>query len=875
MLYIRIKEKAYGLPPTAYSKRKGSQLTVHGKRKKIYVACAEPAPRTLQLAVSKDFIMNNWFELRYALRTLGKNLSHTVLSILLVALSLNVGLIALTLVYNIALTPLKVPNSERWMYLAGGPGEEALPLAIDAIQPAHYRFLHDNQAVFAEFGAMNAKGLARINDGQQSSRISLAEISPNIFAAAKFEPILGRSLQAGDRNDSNIVVINELFWKNFFAADPAIIGKQVRLNEQSFTIVGVVPAGTALGAEYDVWVSKDWSLLSDDESNYAGLAPIGILKNDITVEQAQQDISQLTANFLEQFPQTYGGDKWAAIVKPLKFILTTAFIPVLMAIGIIAILVVLLGCINVANLFVARTIERQQEFAVRNCLGSSRFRLFQQTLTESFLICLLGFFLALPTLWLAIQGINHYLFELGSQYLLNYGAALNTPSHWQLSINSAALFLAAIILSLLWLSSGLWPALKLRNLDASNLLLNGTRGTARQFSFKTTRLLVGLQVIAACFIVIVSGSLYLSVRDVLNTDYGLSTKNRYVIGVELPSTYQTFEQRNEFANKIESALREHNAIDKAALVSGIPYSMGLGVYSVPDNPKKSAPPYPVSPLSTFSPAAFDVLGIDIIEGRNFEPEDVTQRRPVIIVDQQFAKENWPGVSAVGKTVIGFPDRGGLPLTVVGVSKKTVFAVDPTRGEQASTIFLHRRFLSGNFFEIVLATNSTVSNTELMGIVRTSVNRFDPNVAVFAPRSLEDHLEAAFISFKLISNIFAAIGLATIILAAIGVFAMTSRSVQQQTNAIGIRRALGSTRKRIFIIYLRQSLFFLLAGSILGGGLAIFVNQQLLTLFANLLTFTPLVSVLVISGLGALLLIGTLAPTIKALESEPGDSLRYD
>lgn len=824
--------------------------------------------------------MSNWFETKYALRALLKSPGHSALSVLIVTLSLCVGIISLSLVYNILLSPQTLKDSDRWYFLGGGPASETLPFPIDLIDVGHYQFIANNQTVFETFGAIKAKSQARVSDGGATYRLSIAEVSPNIFATAEFQPLMGRNLQASDSSKDSIVVISQIFWQNFFAADPKIIGREIRLNEQMYSIVGVMPKGTVLGAEYDIWLAQDWLDIKDDEEvYYNSISPVGILKPNVSQTYAQQHLSQLTTNYQNNDPDAYGGEVWQSELIPFSQLLTRFSMPMLIATALVSLFVVVLGCINVVNLLIARGIERQQEFALRKSLGSSNYKLLRQALTESFYICVLGFIVALPLLWLAMQKINLYLQDMGGQFFLNFGATLNTPSSWFLRLDIRFLGLAIGLLTLIWLAGAILPSLKFRSLDAGHLVLNGAKGATRQLSFRTTRLIVGVQIVIACFLLVISGSLYLSVNRVLDTDYGIAVDNRYVAGIELPSTYQSYEQKRDIVENIESDLKANSAVEQAAIISGIPYAAGLGSYAIPDNSEKNTAPFPVSFFSVFSTEAFALLGIDIIDGRQFTSTDITERRPVLIVDEQFASENWPDESPIGKKIQLGPERGeGYPVEVIGVASKSVFAVDPTRsgqGSQGGTMFLHRRFLGGTFFEVVFASPLNLSEAQILEIVINAVAKTDPNVAVFAPRTMQAHLESPFVLHRMVANLFAAIGLSTVLLAALGVFALTSRAVQQQTHIIGIRRALGSSKPKIYLLYLRQSAFYLVGGVTLGGGFAALAGSKLSGLFANLLGFLPFVFLAVALGLTILIVTGTLVPTVRALRPEPGEALHQN
>lgn len=815
--------------------------------------------------------MNLLFEAKYASRQLAKSPGNTALSILLVALSLCVGIVSIALVYNIAIAPLGYKNSNRWVAITIDEAGKSSDYYIDSFSHQHFQYISNNQTVFSEIGAIAPKSRARISNGLITTRVTMAEISPNIFAAAGLKPLLGRSLQSSDAVNENAVVLSFPLWKNFFSSDPAIVGKQIQLNDKPYTVVGVMKSGTSFGTQHDIWVSRNWARTEAGGSDEYGLTLVGVLRAGITKVQAEKELKELTDHFRKQHPTIY--QFWNDVdvkIYPFKMFLMQGNVPILIAIAIVAAVVVLLGTINLANIFLSRMLERQQELAVRNCMGSSTFRLFQYSLIESFITCLAGLLIAIPIVVVAMQSANHYLRDLGKVE----GFGLQTPPRWLLESDASTIGVATAVLLTVWIVCGIWPALKLRVLDISTLFVSGTKGSVRQFAFRTTQVLVAFQIVAACFLLIVSGSLYFSVRDFLTRDYGIAVNNRYIVEIELPSNYQTLEQRLGFINTVEDELRKNNNVADAAIVNGIPYFAGLSSYAVPDRGIGNRPPYPVMPTSMFSPEAFKIFGIDIIEGRNFEDSDITDRTGAVIVDEKFARDTWPGESAVGKTIQIGPEGGGFAAPVVGVARQSVFGVFPATNFQASALFFARYGLVGgqNFFQVVLVSKGSPTDAKTLDIVRQAVSKVDRSVAVFAPRSMREHLDSSTALYRMVANIFVVVGLATVLIAAIGIFAITSRSVIQQKHVIGIRRALGSSNSNVLLIYLKQGLSYLLIGMVVGGSAALLANNALSKFVATLVSFTPLVTLLVIVGLGLLIAAATIWPAKKILKSEPGDAL---
>lgn len=808
--------------------------------------------------------MKNGFEINFALRMLKKNVGHSVLCVAIVALSLATALVALTFVYNVSVKPLNFTNGDRWVQLTGLDVNSGISKGADTVDAYLYEYIKENNTVFEQIGAMRAFSESRVSDGKTATRILSAELTPHIFEASGIEPLLGRTLRASDANSNEpVAVISYRLWKSYFAGDESVIGKVVNFDERPMTVVGVMPQNTVFGMRHDVWLATQPWKVNQPSHDARTITPIAILKQNVTFDAAQQDISRLVRQVREKYPDFYTSED-AVAVSPFRLFLVENAVPIFYAISAFTVIVVMLGLVNITNLLTSRALERQHEFAVRGCLGSTSFTMLRQFLVESAMICLLGAIAGIAMALVGMQTINTLLQNLGA------GLGWQVPPHWLLRLDGAFAVVTLVTLAVIWLCCALVPLWRLRKGKLADYLSNEGKGTTGQSSFNVAKLLVGIQVIASCFLLVVSGSLLNSILHIVYADYGIEEQNRYVVSIEFPWTYRRPQQRTTFINDLETELRNNAIINDVATVTALPHAMERVTYNLSDRQVGDSGNYPSLQLAAYTPNAFDLLGIDIIAGRPFDNTD-TIDKTVVIIDQQLARTLWPNTSSLGKQIQLDAEDSGDWYTVVGVTESVLPAMTILRGGREHSAFIPiTRAFSNELQVVVSATNSTIR--DVYSVVRDATAKVDSRVAVYRVQTMQEYLAAPTIGLQMIGEILLGFALVAVTLAVIGIFAIMSRSVILQARYIGIRRALGSTKTKVLWLYLRQGLLYLVGGAALGGGAALLVNRSLARMFSDLMNYAPTVFAIVACGLGLLIAVASLLPANKILRDEPGDTL---
>ena len=819
--------------------------------------------------MSTETSVNSWFELKYALRALRKSPLHSALCVVIVAASLSISIVVLVLVYNAAIKPLPLPHSERWVHLSQFNIRNNDNYGGDSVPSYQYQIIKEESRSFEYLGSMRAYGYSRLSAADSTVRVTSAAVSPGLFEAAQFKPVLGRILHPDDSDMSQglVTVISYDLWKNYFNQDRSVIGKQVQLNETPYTIVGVMPANAHFGIKHDLWYPRYQSNATSPNYGDQSITPIGILKPDVSMSQAKAEISQIAEQVTKQYPDFY--DQNVTIVpSKLKHRGVENDGSLILATTAAAAVIVLLACINMSNLLMSRSIERQKEYAIRSATGSSSAKLGRHALVESSIICFIGALIGLPIALLCLNEIRVYTeaFTFGDNYF-------DLSPNWSLGMNLATVTIAFLAVLVIWLTSSLVPLWRIRKINISEVLSGGQKGSATYGSQKTSRALVGFQIVASSFLLIVSGGFLVAINKTTHMDYGINAADSTVVNIELSKNYQDVEHRNQLIKDLKTKLLELGSVKDVTVSNGLPYSFQWAPFVQGGSGSASNDAISFVPNISTDESFMELLEIPIVDGRNFYSTDNQNAQLVGLVDEKLAKTLWPNDSPIGKQLTLYPQSRGDTFTVVGVVGDIVSRVQFGKPVAGGVFYTNVLQYAGNNLIVTAKTNSSAA--ELYAAIKNVVSGIDAGLAVYQPRTLNQHLLRPSSYLVFIGNIFMAVGFAALMLAGIGLFAIVSRSVVQQVRDIGVRRALGSSRMDIHRHYLRQGIGFLLVGLIVGGGAAVAVNLSLDRYFQDVIGAIPALVTLVAVVLTSVVLLACFVPTRKAISLEPGDALHYE
>ncbi|HEX9941406.1 MAG TPA: ABC transporter permease [Thermoanaerobaculia bacterium] len=810
-------------------------------------------------------------DVRFGVRLLFRNPGHSLAAVFALALGIGLATAMFSIVYGAMMRGLPVPEPERILHL-----ENANP---SRDEPSLEVFLHDfldmreRQTSFESLAGYYGGTLNLSGDGGQPERFNGLFLSASGFDLLRVRPVLGRGFLPGEDTPQAepVAVISYGVWKSRYQRDPKVLGKPVRINGQPGTIVGVMPQGFAFPESAEVWTPLRLDPLRIARGQGETLEVMGRLRDGVTPEEARAEMVGIARALAAEHPKTNQGRE--AVVKPWMEEALGEEIPKLLWTMLAAcIFVLLIACTNVASLMVARASRRTREIAIRSSLGAGRGRIVTQLLTESLLLSLVG--AALGVL-LALWGVR----------VFNAAIAGTNPPFWiRITIDAPALLFTLGVTLLAAVLSGLLPALQASRTDVGEVLKDEGRGSSSLRLGRLSRFVVIGEVAFSCVLLIAAGLMVRSVVAVRNLDLGFDPANLFTARIALfESTYPKEADRVRFFDDLLQRLEGLPAVASVATTTNLPGGgSGLWQYRVEGRTYATERDLPLARLAMVSPGFFEVFGARLLAGRNFGAQDNAGSLPVAIVNKSFAEKVWPGEDPVGKRLrlqeeIGEPNPPWR--TVIGVAPDLQMAglsngPNPNQQETPGGFYLPLSQRCPGFVSLV-ARSRTGNPLALTPLVRQQVNALDRDLPIYFVFSMEEVLARGRFFPNLFGSLFAIFGVAALVLASVGIYGVIAFSVNQRTQEIGIRMALGAEQRNVLRMILRQGMKQLLFG--LGAGLlvAVFFSKLLASFLIGVQPRDPVTFTLVALVLATVALVASWIPARRAMRTDPLVAIRYD
>jgi predicted permease len=824
-------------------------------------------------------------DLRYAFRTLRKSPGFTATAVLTIA----VGIGATTAIFSVVdatlLHPLPYAQPEQLVSIRDDlPGVGARDVGMNEPEWQDLQrsgiFDYVSPTWFDENDLTGAS---------QPQRVRILIVAPDYFALLGIQPRLGHAFNPEDHSPGLLteVVISDGLWKRAFGADPHILDQSVRLDTDLYRIIGVMPPGfdapgrTAEERNIEVWAATNFyggPMVAHPPRTRRNLpTAIARVKPGLTIVQAQIRLDALVSALQKQFPDAYPlQNAWTVRLLPLKDRVVgnvrQALLLLLAAVG----LVLLIGCVNVANLLLARASARARELAVRQALGAPRKRLVAQLLTESLLLSLLGAAAGLAILFCTKAFLLQMLPE-------------NLPRLNGINISWSVLLFALGVSLVSGTIFGLAPASQAGKVDLTHALKEATRGsTGSGRQARTRRLLVVTEFALSLVLMIVAGLLLRSFWNLLNVRLGFDPQNVMSIRTRLPypndtstDRYKTEAQETPFVREILRRLRTLPGVESAALgdPSSIPLDQAQRALSVIadgqffvslEGHDLLGDRFVTVDRSSVSPDYFHVMGISLLRGRLFNEMDDDKAPHVAVVNEAFARTYWPNEDPVGKRFRNV--RAESPwITVVGLIANARTASLEDAGEPQIYLSLYQ----DGTHHLAIFLRGHLDTAVIPDEVRGQVQAADPTLPVFGAQTLNETLSASLAERRFSMEMIASFALTALLLAGIGIYGVISFMVGERTHEIGIRLALGAQRPNILGMVLRQGLALALVGTFVGLIAALIVSGLMAGLLYGVSPTDPLTFV----GLALLLLLVALSacyiPARRVLRVDPMVALRYE
>ncbi|HEY0101353.1 MAG TPA: ABC transporter permease [Pyrinomonadaceae bacterium] len=810
-------------------------------------------------------------DLRYGARMLWKSPGFTGVAVVVLALGIGANTTIFSLINGLLLRPIVgVESPERLAavytsdYSSGLYGSSSYP---------DYLSFREGANAFEGLAAYE-QAVASLTGNDEPQRLRGEAVTSNYFKVLGVGASAGRTLLPEDESAASgnpVIVISHNLWQRRFNSDPNLVNSTIHLDGRAHTVVGVAAEnfrGLHMGLPPEFWQPLIPRVNNTSARGSRGLEIVGRLKEGATPEQANAELTAIFARLAQEYPETNRGTlERPNEPRPVTVVSESRFNPqqrktiagvtgmLMLMVG----LVLLIACANVANLLLARASARRREIAIRLALGSGRFRLVRQLLTESMCLAMLGGFLGLLlTLW--TSDILPKFFPAGEASGLDLGV------DWRvLGFTLGLSLLTGIVF-------GLVPALQASRPNLLSALKDDTsapevRGFGR---FGLRNVLVVLQVALSLVLLICAGLFMRSLRAASTADPGFNAENVLLTRMERRGAKMEQEEEQLFYRRVREQVGALPGVRSVALAYIVPVSgggmrTGVSVEGYQPQPKED------TELNTniISPDYFKTLGIPLLQGRDFSAEDRKGAPGVVIINEEFARRYFPGANPLGRRIRKGSDESYLE--VVGVVKNARY-----RGlvEEPLPFFYTPQAQKG-MSSMTLFVRTEGDPLTVLPAVRAELKNLDKNLTLYQINTFSAHLADALSNERMVAVLLSVFGVAALLLAAVGLYGVMSYVVVQRTHEIGVRMALGAQPGDILKMVLRQGMTLLLAGGLIGLTAAFALTRLMSSLLYGISATDPLTFVGITSLLSFVTLLACYIPARRATKVDPMIALRYE
>lgn len=803
-----------------------------------------------------------WQDVRHSTRALARRPGFALVTVVTLGLGIGACTAIFSAVHAVLLRDLPYEEPER-IVVVFHEGRETGERG-NGVSAANARDLWEEAERLSVVAVAEPWSLDLEVDGRAESLRAWA-VSEGFFEAVGVEAALGRTFRPEDHvpGSEPVVLLGHRSWRTRFAGDPAVVGRVLTVEGQAIPVVGILPEGFRLPDEAEVWVPRRPREEDGEQRAADFMTGFGRLAPGATLDAAEDEARRVAASLAEQHPETNGRLSFRLV--PLReHLFGNVRTPLLVLLGAVG-FVLLIACVNVAGLMLARAAERRREYALRSALGAGAGRLARRIAVESLLLAGGGCLIGLGLAWLGVRTIR----GLGPDHL---------PRIDQIGIDGTVLAFSVAAAVLSALIAALVPSLRLARLDPGASLADGSRTSSPGRGRTSARhRLVVLEVAAAMVLVVGAGLLFRSFSTLLDRDLGFEPENRLALQL-FAYGYESAQERANFVNATLDEMEAIPGVRRVALTSTVPAANDAGALSSIDIElpftvqDRTVPPRGQEPrarMTQASPNYFGVMGIPRVEGRDFETSDGPEAPPVIIVNEALARRHFGDRSPIGEQlVIGFRP---LPREIVGV----VADVRPGgfESEPVPEVYFPLTQVGTGSLTFILEAEGDAAS--LTGPAMEAVWRVNPSQSIWGAATVEGLLSEWLVERRFNLLLLGAFAAVALLLAVVGIYGLISFSVAQRSAELGIRRALGSRSSSILRLVLGEGARLALMG--VGIGL---IGSLALTRFLQGMLFEvephdP--AVLVFLGLAVLgaSMLATLVPAMRALGSDPAAVLRTE
>jgi len=805
-------------------------------------------------------------DVRHSVRQLRRSPWFTLAAALTLALGIGASTAVFAVLDTVVLRPLPYPDSDRLMAFRS-IDRRGTPHPTSLSYPTFFDF-RSGTRVFDRLACYRGSRFT-LTDSMPAVQVSGAIVSWDLFPLLGVQPALGRGfVKEEEKPGVHVAVLAHSLWQSRFSADPAIVGKRVRINGNSFTVVGVAPRRFQF--PMDAPAVQLWTPISQDAS-FSDFEPlteqrgarvldaIGRLKPGVTPQQAQAQMNQIAADLATRYPDQNKNVPTTLVQPELERLAGPGRAPLLTLLGAVF-LVLFIACANVANLLLARATDRAHEFALRIALGASRRALLWQLLIESLVLGMLGAAGGVLLAWGTLQALLPLVGD-------------NIPRIAQTTIDGRVLAFCALVAIATSVFFSLAPAIQAGGTPPSDALKLEGRSVARGHSRLRGSLVVG-QVTLGLVLLVGAELLIASFVYLVQRDPGFKPDHLLTFDIGAADT-ATVENQIEFSDRLRERMRTVPGVRSAAF--GFPLPLQGDEMSVSfdiEERRAAAPDRPHCDIAIVAPGFFKTLGIPVLRGRDFTDRDTTAAPRVLIVNDAFAKKYFPGEDVIGKRVESGATNGneGSMLReivgVVGDAKQLALSSDPD-----PIYYFPYKQMTWGIGTIVLRTE--VSPLQIESAVRAALAELDPLVPMYDIKTGDERAAVAVAVPRFLMTLMAGFAAIALVLTAVGLYGVLSYTVARRRREIGVRIALGAGRRAVVGLVMREAMVLVVAGLALGAVLASLTARLLERVLFGVRPGDPMV---LVAGCVVLAIAGLVAaylPAARAASVDPMQALRAE
>jgi putative ABC transport system permease protein len=801
-------------------------------------------------------------DLQFGARMLARNPGFTLIAVATLALGIGANTAIFSVVNAVLLRPLPYVEADRLVWIT--ERQEQIPTRWVSY-PNFLDWRARNQS-FEAMATIRGWQMTLTGDGEAQS-VNARMVTSDFFRVMRASPLLGRDFITDEDKFGapSVTVISHVFWQSQFGGDPGIVGRTITLNNQPFTVVGIMsqefqhqgpPAMWVLTEQYAV-PGSGWFLRRDDR--IAGNV-IARLKPGVTIEQARADMKTIEEQLIAEYPMQNAGNTIRVVSLHESIVGDTrpSLLLLFAAVG----LVLLIACANVANLLLARAASRQKEFAIRAALGASRWRVLRQLLIESLVLALIG------------GGLGLLLASWGVELLIKFAPA-DLPRLTAVTMGWGVLGFTLGLSALTGIVFGLAPAWQSTKTDLQETLKEGGRSMSDARGGRLRSAFVVAEVALALVLLVGAGLLIKSLARLFASDPGFNAANVLTMNLLPREAYPSRQKLMQFHSQVLERISALSGVEAVSVSNGDLPGLEPG-WQNDINPEISGQYQNINPgelinvdWSIVTADYFKTMRIPIKQGRTFTDQEVAQGTPVVLVDEQLAGSFWPDGDALGKHI---KYDGRLPHEIIGVAGDVRNYDSETRGR----IKIYTPFGRAPLPRSTLAVRTAgVDPSTLVGAIKSEVQSINANVPISEIATLESRLASHIAPRRFNTLLLALFATVALLLAAVGIYGVMSYAVTQRTREIGIRIALGAETKHVLKLTLGQGLRLILIGVAAGLLAAVGLTRLMASLLFGVSATDPLTFLVIALLLTGVALAACYIPARRAAKVDPMVALRYE